>query len=93
MVPSLQFKSSLQEKTQGIVINLYIPVATQWQRNKSGGFLDRGIEVVFIASGLHFNADNKMHIDIGPRTAVHRKTLLWDKGQFLFLFYKISMES
>lgn len=28
----------LQEKNQDIVINLYIPVPTQWQRNKRGGF-------------------------------------------------------
>lgn len=56
-------------------------------------FLDRCIAVVFIASGFHFNADNKMHIDIGPRTAVHKKTLLWEKGQFLILLYEISMKS
>lgn len=51
------------------------------------------IAVVFITSGLHFNADNKMHIDIGPHTAVHKTTLMWKNGQFLILFYKMSVKS
>lgn len=45
--------------------------------------------VVFIASGLCINADNRMHIDIGPHTAVHKKTALEGRrGSFSFFSIK-----
>lgn len=47
--------------------------------------------VVFIASGLCINADNRMHIDIGPHTAVHKKTALEGRGGS-FSFFSIKSQ-